>query len=289
MASGECVLRFVGHTNYVFCCNFSPADNKLVSGSFDETVRAQSTAPAPGAAGLGLSSPQRRLVAGLCALPPPRARRRRLPAAAAAEAPCRHGGGISQVRIWEVKTGKCISVLPAHSDPVTAVSFSKDGSLIASSSYDGAEAGGGPTAWLAPGCRRCPVCGLRVSRRCILAAPPPPLSKGVFVFPGASVRRGSAELRRGLGSVGRLADGELRWGGWWVAPQARNPVAAGLCRLWDSDNGTCGKTLIDQDNPPISFVQAWKPGPHSPPPPLLGGTHRFSDPGSCGNQSESET
>lgn len=27
------------------------------------------------------------------------------------------------VRIWDVKTGKCLKTLPAHSDPVTAVSF----------------------------------------------------------------------------------------------------------------------------------------------------------------------
>ena len=25
------------------------------------------------------------------------------------------------VRIWDVKTGKCLKTLPAHSDPVTAV------------------------------------------------------------------------------------------------------------------------------------------------------------------------
>ena len=27
------------------------------------------------------------------------------------------------VRIWDVKTGKCLKTLPAHSDPVTAVSY----------------------------------------------------------------------------------------------------------------------------------------------------------------------
>jgi len=41
------------------------------------------------------------------------------------------------VRIWDVKTGKCLKTLPAHSDPVTAVHFNRDGSLIVSSSYDG--------------------------------------------------------------------------------------------------------------------------------------------------------
>ena len=41
------------------------------------------------------------------------------------------------VRVWDVKTGKCLRVLPAHSDPVTAVDFNRNGSLIVSSSYDG--------------------------------------------------------------------------------------------------------------------------------------------------------
>lgn len=41
------------------------------------------------------------------------------------------------VRIWDVRTGKCLRTLPAHSDPVTAVHFNRDGSLIVSSSYDG--------------------------------------------------------------------------------------------------------------------------------------------------------
>lgn len=41
------------------------------------------------------------------------------------------------VRIWDVKTGRCIKTLPAHSDPVSACCFNRDGTLIASSSYDG--------------------------------------------------------------------------------------------------------------------------------------------------------
>ena len=41
------------------------------------------------------------------------------------------------VRVWDVKTGKCLRTFPAHSDPVSAVHFNRDGSLIVSSSYDG--------------------------------------------------------------------------------------------------------------------------------------------------------
>lgn len=64
-----------------------------------------------------------------------------------------------------MRSGKCLRTLPAHSDPVTAVHFNRDGSLIVSSSYDG------------------------------------------------------------------------------------------LCRIWDTASGQCLKTLIEDDNPPVSFVK----------------------------------
>ncbi|RLN16092.1 uncharacterized protein C2845_PM02G00060 [Panicum miliaceum] len=41
------------------------------------------------------------------------------------------------VRVWEVRSGKCLRVLPAHSEPVTAVNFDRDGAMIVSGSYDG--------------------------------------------------------------------------------------------------------------------------------------------------------
>ena len=41
------------------------------------------------------------------------------------------------IRIWDVKTGKMLKHLAAHSDPVSAVHFNRDGTLIVSSSYDG--------------------------------------------------------------------------------------------------------------------------------------------------------
>ncbi len=36
-----------------------------------------------------------------------------------------------------MKTGKCLKVLPAHSDPVSSVCFNRDGTLIVSCAYDG--------------------------------------------------------------------------------------------------------------------------------------------------------
>ena len=41
------------------------------------------------------------------------------------------------VRVWDVRTGKCLRTLPAHSDPVSGVHFNRDGTLIASCSHDG--------------------------------------------------------------------------------------------------------------------------------------------------------
>ena len=41
------------------------------------------------------------------------------------------------VRLFDVRSGQTLRVLPAHADPVSAVHFSRDGSMIVSSSYDG--------------------------------------------------------------------------------------------------------------------------------------------------------
>lgn len=36
---GTEILALLGHTNFVFCVNYNPNSNLLVSGGFDETVR----------------------------------------------------------------------------------------------------------------------------------------------------------------------------------------------------------------------------------------------------------
>jgi len=41
------------------------------------------------------------------------------------------------VRIWDVKRGRCLKILPAHSDPVAGVGFSGDGSILCSAGHDG--------------------------------------------------------------------------------------------------------------------------------------------------------
>jgi len=41
------------------------------------------------------------------------------------------------IRFWDVRTGRLLRETPAHSDPVTALAFSFDGTLVVSGSFDG--------------------------------------------------------------------------------------------------------------------------------------------------------
>jgi COMPASS component SWD3 len=41
------------------------------------------------------------------------------------------------VKLFDIRSGECVSTLPAHSDPVTAVAFNRDGTCVASASHDG--------------------------------------------------------------------------------------------------------------------------------------------------------
>lgn len=90
------ILR--GHTNFVFCVNFNPHGNLLVSGGYDETVRLWDVARGEYSTSSCASFP----------------------------------GGAE-----ENDAGKPLRTLPAHSDPVTAVLFNSDGTLIASCAMDG--------------------------------------------------------------------------------------------------------------------------------------------------------
>lgn len=45
--------------------------------------------------------------------------------------------GFGATTRWDVRSGRCLKLLPAHSDPVTATAFNYDGTCLVSGSYDG--------------------------------------------------------------------------------------------------------------------------------------------------------
>ncbi len=56
------------------------------------------------------------------------------------------------VKLWDVRSGDCVKSVSAHSEPVTSVNFNRDGSLVASCSFDGLwyACGGWLLLWLGP-------------------------------------------------------------------------------------------------------------------------------------------
>jgi len=96
------LIDFQGHTNFVFTIKFNPQSNLIATGSFDETVKVRIWC---------------RCVCKLFSF--------------------LIGNGLFCVKLWDVRSGESVSTLPAHSDPVTSVDFNRDGTCIASGSYDG--------------------------------------------------------------------------------------------------------------------------------------------------------
>jgi COMPASS component SWD3 len=93
--------RLKGHHNYVSCLAFNNTSNLLASGSHDESVKLWD------------------VKSGAFSAVPPRIARWLL------------------AHRFVGLAGKLVRNLSAHLDPVTAVDFSQDGSLIVSGSFDG--------------------------------------------------------------------------------------------------------------------------------------------------------
>ena len=91
--SGKCLKTLKGHSNYAFCCNFNPQSNLVVSGK-----------------NLFWQWPFFTTLFGDWAV---------------LYRACFLGSFDESVRIWDVRTGKCLKTLPAHSDPVSAVHFNR--------------------------------------------------------------------------------------------------------------------------------------------------------------------
>ncbi|KAI5475311.1 WD repeat domain 5 [Pseudohyphozyma bogoriensis] len=120
------------HTEGISDISFSADSTLLASASDDRTVRIWEVTASPAATDNAARNPERsvrvlhgHLSAVFCVAWHPRGD---LVAS---------GGMDETVRVWDVQKGKCMRVLPAHSDAVSGVQFNRDGTIIVSCSWDG--------------------------------------------------------------------------------------------------------------------------------------------------------
>jgi WD40 repeat protein/transcriptional regulator with XRE-family HTH domain len=135
--SGQCIKTLQAHTNWVLSVRFSPDGKTVASGSVDFSVRlwnvqtgqcwkvlqgnrsgmwtvCYSPQTANSYESLGLIPQDAEGVAGILA----------------------SGGYDKLVRLWDVRSGKCLKILAGHRSWVRSVTFSPDGLMLASSSFD---------------------------------------------------------------------------------------------------------------------------------------------------------
>lgn len=119
--TGDALVEFRGHTNFVFSCKFNPRSNLLVSGSFDETVKlwdvrcgeCVSTLPAHSDPVTGVDFNRD----GTCVV---------------------SGSHDGLVRVWDTATGECLKTVYAEGNPpVGGVRYSPNGKFVLAGTLDG--------------------------------------------------------------------------------------------------------------------------------------------------------
>mmetsp|Transcript_27936 Transcript_27936/g.65687 ORF Transcript_27936/g.65687 Transcript_27936/m.65687 type:complete len:378 (-) Transcript_27936:171-1304(-) len=114
------LVEFRGHDNFVFCCQFNPASNLLVSGSFDETVKLWDVRSGQCISTLPAHSDPVTAVSfnrdGTCVVS------------------ASHDG---LMRVWDVGTGECLkTVFAAGNPPVSHVAYSPNGKYVLAGTLD---------------------------------------------------------------------------------------------------------------------------------------------------------
>jgi len=119
-SSGDALVEFRGHSNFVFSCKFNPQSNLLVSGSFDETVKlwdircgeCVSTLPAHSDPVTGVDFNRD----GTCIV---------------------SGSQDGLIRVWDTATGECLKTVYAEGNPpVGCVRFSPNGKYVLAGTLD---------------------------------------------------------------------------------------------------------------------------------------------------------
>jgi COMPASS component SWD3 len=134
-ASGAHMDTFVGHMAGVNCIAWSPDSDTIASGSDDKAIRlwdrvtGRPKINAKGAMKSGIIKPGRPLLGHHsyvhCVAFSPKGNI------------LASGSYDEAVFLWDVRAGRLMRSLPAHSDPVKGIDFCRDGTLVVSCSTDG--------------------------------------------------------------------------------------------------------------------------------------------------------
>ena len=118
--TGDALVEFRGHDNFVFCCQFNGPSNLIVSGSFDETVKLWDVRSGECVSTLPAHSDPVTAVSfnrdGSCVVS------------------ASHDG---LIRIWDVCTGECLkTIFAAGNPPVSHVTYSPNGKFVLAGTLD---------------------------------------------------------------------------------------------------------------------------------------------------------
>jgi COMPASS component SWD3 len=120
--TADALCEFRGHDNFVFCCQFNPASNLLVSGSFDETVKLWDVRSGECVSTLPAHSDPVTAVSfnrdGTCVV---------------------SASYDGLMRVWDVGTGECLkTIFAAGNPPVSHVTYSPNGKYVLAGTLDSA-------------------------------------------------------------------------------------------------------------------------------------------------------